>query len=430
VRILLIGSGGREHALAWKLSQSPLVEEIHAAPGNGGTAQTPKTRNVPIAAGQVKELIAYALEQKLDFVVPGPELPLVNGVGDACARAGLPCFGPDAYCAQLEGSKVFSKEIMAESGVPTASSAIFASYEQAAAYVKAKDGPVVIKADGLASGKGVIIAASAAEALKGLSDLMLEKTLGAAAGRVLLEETLQGEEISLLAFCDGERAVPLPSAQDHKRVFDNDKGPNTGGMGAYSPTRLLPAEKLAEICELTITPILRTMKAHGHPFKGVLYAGLMYTPHGVKVLEYNVRFGDPECQPLLMRLAPDCDLMEIMLACVRGGLDGASIAYRPENALCVVMSAKDYPGSYPRGLPVSGLEEAERAFPERLKVFHAGTALKDGRTVSNGGRVLGVTALGKNLREAQATAYAAMKMISMPDSHYRLDIGNKGLNRD
>ena len=427
MRILLIGSGGREHALAWKLAQSPLVEEIHAAPGNGGTAQTPKTRNVPIEAGQVKELIAYAVDNKLDFVVPGPELPLVNGVADACAAAGLPCFGPDSYCAQLEGSKVFSKEIMAESGVPTASSAIYANYEAAANYVKTKDGPVVIKADGLASGKGVIIAANSAEALKGLSDLMLEKTLGTAGGRVLLEETLQGEEISLLAFCDGERAVPLPSAQDHKRVFDNDKGPNTGGMGAYSPTRLLPGDKLAEICDLTITPILRTMKAKGHPFVGVLYAGLMYTARGIKVLEYNVRFGDPECQPLLMRLAPDCDLMEIMLACVQGKLDGVNIAYRPESALCVVVSAKGYPGSYAKGMPISGIEEAEKAFPDVLKVFHAGTALKDGQVVSNGGRVLGVTALGKNLKEAQDTAYAAVKMIRMPDSHYRVDIGNKGL---
>lgn len=427
MRILLIGSGGREHALAWKLSQSPLVEEIHAAPGNGGTAQTPKTRNVPIEAGQVKELIAYALDNKLDFVVPGPELPLVNGVADACAEAGLPCFGPDSYCAQLEGSKVFSKEIMAESGVPTASSAIYANYEAAANYVKTKDGPVVIKADGLASGKGVIIAANSAEALKGLSDLMLEKTLGAAGGRVLLEETLQGEEISLLAFCDGERAVPLPSAQDHKRVFDNDKGPNTGGMGAYSPTKLLPGDKLAEICDLTITPILRTMKAKGHPFVGVLYAGLMYTPHGIKVLEYNVRFGDPECQPLLMRLAPDCDLMEIMQACVQGKLDSVNIAYRPESALCVVVSAKGYPGSYAKGMPISGIEKAEQAFPDMLKVFHAGTALKDGQVVSNGGRVLGITALGRNLKEAQDTAYAAVKMIDMPDSHYRVDIGSKGL---
>jgi phosphoribosylamine--glycine ligase len=459
LRILIIGSGGREHALTWKLSQSPLVAEIHVAPGNGGTAlmqlersapapharqnpneeqaaphngKTPEKHagraqivNVPLEAHAVPALIRYIQKAGVDFVVPGPELPLVNGIRDACAAIQVPCFGPDSYAAQLEGSKIFSKEIMRAAGVPTADYAVFSDYAEAAAYVRAGNKPVVIKADGLAAGKGVVVASSVQEALDALDNMLNKKTLGQAASRVLIEETLQGEEASLLAFCDGEHALPLPSVQDHKRVFDRDQGPNTGGMGAYSPTPLLPEEKLPEVCELVITPILRAMKARGHPFIGVLYAGLMFTAEGtrsVKTLEYNVRFGDPECQPLMLRLKND--LFEVMNACVKGELHKINLDFRPGNALCVVLSARGYPAAdYARNMPISGIAEAETA---GVKIFHAGTRLQGGRLLASGGRVLNVAALGKTLREAQQNAYAAIKHIEMPNAHYRTDIGAKG----
>jgi phosphoribosylamine--glycine ligase len=433
LRLLIIGSGGREHALAWKLAQSHQVSEIHMAPGNGATAGGNWSKpilNVPVAVDDIPGLIKHIQAAGIDFVVPGPELALVSGITDACAAIGVPCFGPDTLCARLEGSKIFAKEIMAESGVPTADYAVFSDHAAATAYVKAKNGPIVIKADGLAAGKGVVVAANAAEALEALDAMLLQKNIGEAASRVLLEETLNGEEVSLLAFCDGECAVPLPSAQDHKRVFDNDAGPNTGGMGAYSPAPLLPAEQGREICDLVITPILRTMKAKGHPFKGMLYAGLMFTPQGIKVLEYNTRFGDPECQPLLMRL--DSDLLEIMQACVAGRLDEIQICYRPESAVCVVVSAEGYPGSYAKGMEISGLEDAEAAknvAPGEIKVFQAGTKLENGKLLSSGGRVLGVTALGAGLREARDRAYAAIEKINMAKAHYRHDIGDKGLAR-
>ncbi|MDR2745563.1 MAG: phosphoribosylamine--glycine ligase [Desulfovibrio sp.] len=444
MRILIIGSGGREHALAWKLAQSPLVSEIHVAPGNGGTALMEKesavdaaavqagrasktpVRNIPLEAGDIPALVRYIQKERVDFVVPGPELPLVNGISDACAAAEIPCFGPDRHAARLEGSKIFAKEIMRASGVPTADYAVFSAYNEAAAYVKAADKPLVIKAEGLAAGKGVVVAGSKEEALLALDDMLNKKTLGQAASRVLIEETLQGEEVSLLAFCDGERAVPLPSAQDHKRIFDRDQGPNTGGMGAYSPAPILPDEDLDAVCGLVITPILRTMKARNHPFTGVLYAGLMFTGaghSGIRVLEYNVRFGDPECQPLLLRL--ESDLLAIMLACVKGGLRETAPVYRPEKALCVVMSAKGYPGNYARDLPISGIGAAENA---GVKVFHAGTRLERGQLVSSGGRVLNVTALGETILEARENAYAAVQRIHMPDAHYRTDIGAKGLS--
>ncbi|MDR2825447.1 MAG: phosphoribosylamine--glycine ligase [Deltaproteobacteria bacterium] len=436
MRILIIGSGGREHALAWKLAQSPLVTEIHIAPGNGGTAllEQKQTKaalryiNIPLETNHIPGLIEYIQNNRIDFVVPGPELPLVNGISDACAAINIPCFGPDSYAAQLEGSKVFSKEIMRASAVPTADYAVFSDYTEAAAYVKAKNQALVIKAEGLASGKGVVVAASVQEALAALDDMLNKKTLGSAAARVLIEETLVGEEVSLLAFCDGEHAIPLPSAQDHKRVFDLDKGPNTGGMGAYSPAPLLPAEKLNAVCELVITPILRTMKAQGHPFIGVLYAGLMYTSqdsNGIKVLEYNVRFGDPECQPLMLRLKSD--LFEIMNACVKGELDKITVDYRPESALCVVLSAQGYPAAdYARNMPINGISAAEN---QGATIFHAGTRLEGDTIFANGGRVLNITALGKTLLEAQQNAYAALKSIDMPKAHFRKDIGAKAINR-
>ena len=423
MRVLIIGSGGREHALAWKLSQSPKVKEIFIAPGNGGSGDF--GRNVPIKDSDLPGLVAFAKEQKIDLVVPGPELPLVLGVVDAMQAAGIACFGPSKYAAQLEGSKAFAKEIMQAAGIPTAAFAEFTELEAARAYVRENGAPIVVKADGLAAGKGVIVAKTETEALAALDEIMGKKIFGAAGSKVILEEALVGEEASLLAFCDGEDVLPLPSAQDHKPALDNDKGPNTGGMGAYSPAPVLPDSASAAAVDLTIRPVLRELKKRGHPFRGILYAGLMMTPDGPKVLEYNTRFGDPECQPLLMRLKGD--LAEIMLACTRSGLKGKTMELDPDTALCVVMAAQGYPGEYVKDIPVSGLAEAEAL--GKVRVFQAGTAIKDGKLVSSGGRVLGVTAMGPDLASAQRLAYEAVAKIKMDPCHFRTDIGAKGLKR-
>ena len=423
MRVLIIGSGGREHALAWKLSQSPRVKEIFIAPGNGGTRDY--GRNTPIKDSDLPGLVAFAKEQKIDLVVPGPELPLVLGVVDAMQAAGILCFGPSKYAAQLEGSKAFAKEIMRAAGIPTAAFAEFTDLESARAYVREKGAPIVVKADGLAAGKGVIVAKTEAEALTALDEIMGKKIFSAAGAKVILEEALVGEEASLLAFCDGEDVLPLPSAQDHKPALDNDEGPNTGGMGAYSPAPVLPDSASAAAVDLTIRPVLRELKKRGHPFQGILYAGLMMTPDGPKVLEYNTRFGDPECQPLLMRLKGD--LAEIMLACTRGELKGKTMDLDPDTALCVVLAAKGYPGDYVKDIPISGLKEAEAL--GKVKVFQAGTTVKDGRLVSSGGRVLGVTAMAPDLASAQRLAYEAVAEVKMDPCHFRTDIGAKGLKR-
>lgn len=425
MRVLIIGSGGREHVLAWKLSKSPLVKEIHIAPGNGGTAEW---KNVAINADNIDALVQYAKDNRIDFVVPGGETSLVLGITDTCALAGIPCFGPDSYAARLEGSKIFAKEVMQEGGVPTAGYKVFTDYAAAAAYARSIGGPMVIKADGLAAGKGVVVAQDTQEALDALDSMMRQKSLGAeAASQVLIEEALVGEEVSLLAFCDGEKAIPLSSAQDHKRAFDGDTGPNTGGMGAYSPAPLLPDEKSAEVCAQVITPVLQVMKKRGHPFKGILYAGLMYTENGPMVLEYNARFGDPECQPLLMRL--EGDLMEVMQACIAGRLEDVKLSFNPKHAVCVVLAAQGYPGSYPKGLEIKGIAEAEAVNIGNVKVFHAGTSSEGGGIKSSGGRVLGITSLGSDLAEAQKCAYAALGKITMPNSFFRRDIAAKGLSR-
>ncbi len=423
MRVLIIGSGGREHALAWKLSQSPKVSEIFIAPGNGGTGDY--GRNIPIKDSDLPGLVAFAKEREIGLVVPGPELPLVLGITDAMLAAGIPCFGPSGYAAQLEGSKAFAKEVMSAAGIPTAEYKEFTDLAAARAYVREKGAPIVVKADGLAAGKGVIVARTEDEALAALDEIMGQKVFGAAGEKVIIEEALVGEEASLLAFCDGDEVLPLPSAQDHKPALDNDQGPNTGGMGAYSPAPVLPDSEAAAAVDLTIRPVLRELKKRGHPFKGILYAGLMMTKNGPKVLEYNTRFGDPECQPLLMRLKGD--LAEIMLACTRGELKGKSMEIDPDTALCVVMAARGYPGDYPKGIPLSGLAEAEKL--GRVKVFQAGTALKEGGLVSSGGRVLGVTAMAGGLAEAQRLAYEAVAKIKMDPCHFRTDIGAKGLKR-
>lgn len=424
MRILVIGSGGREHALIWKFMQSPDVSAVFAAPGNGGTRNEGAV-NAPVAADDLDALVDLARREKIDLVVPGPELPLTMGIVDRMREAGIACFGPDAYCARLEGSKAFAKEIMARAKVPTACSATFTDPEMAKNHVVKVGAPLVVKADGLAAGKGVVVARDSQEALQAVEDIMGARAFGAAGDRVVLEECLLGEEASFLCLCDGERAVPLPSAQDHKRVFDNDQGPNTGGMGAYSPAPVLPDDRLEAMADLTVRPILRELAKDGHPFVGVLYAGLMMTADGPKVLEYNVRFGDPECQPLLMRL--NGDLARIMLDCVHGRLDPAAISHSRQTALGVVLTAKGYPRAHPKGLVIKGIEEAD-ALPG-VKVFHSGTAVKDQVLISSGGRVLCATALGDSLADAQKAAYAALDKIDMADGFYRKDIGDKGIRR-
>ena len=424
MRILVIGSGGREHALVWKFMQSPGVEAVFAAPGNGGTSREGAV-NVPVPVDDLDGLVALARKERIDLVMPGPELPLTLGITDRMREAGIACFGPDSYGAKLEGSKAFAKEIMARAHVPTAHSAVFSDVKMAKNHVAKVGGPLVVKADGLAAGKGVIMAADSQEALQAIDDIMSARAFGSAGDLVVLEEWLVGEEASFLCLCDGERAVPLPSAQDHKRVFDNDEGPNTGGMGAYSPAPVLPDNMLEEMADLTVRPILRELAKDGHPFVGVLYAGLMMTADGPKVLEYNVRFGDPECQPMLMRL--EGDLPRIMLDGIAGKLDPSSIGQSAKTALGVVMTAEGYPGAYTKGVPITGISEAD-ALPG-VKVFHGGTTIKEGALVSSGGRVLCVTALGDDLEGAQRAAYAGVEKIRMDGGFYRKDIGQKGINR-
>ena len=422
MRVLIIGSGGREHALSWKIAIGGKAERIYCAPGNGGTAQ--EGENIPLKDSDVAGLVAFAKENAIDFVIPGPELPLTLGVVDAMRQEGIRCFGPSKWCAQLEGSKAFAKDIMQKAGVPTAACGVFTELEAARAFVEEKGAPIVIKADGLAAGKGVIVAQTKEEALDAL-DRIMGGVFGEAGSRVVIEEFLVGEEVSLLAFCDGTTALPLPSAQDHKAVFDGDTGPNTGGMGAYSPAPILPDADLEKMADIAIRPILKEMARQGHPFTGILYAGLMMTEDGPKVLEYNVRFGDPECQPLLMRL--ESDLLDVMGACIDGRLADVKLALRPESALGVVIAAEGYPGGYPKGMEIKGIDVVD-ALPD-TKVFQAGTKREGSRTLSSGGRVLCVTALGNGLVEAQKRAYEAVAKIDMDKSQHRSDIGAKGLRR-
>lgn len=417
MRILIIGSGGREHALQWKLAQSQNVEKVFVAPGNGGTHSC----NVNLAVDDFAGIRDFCRAKKIDLVVPGPELPLSQGIVDYLQREGIACFGPDKYCAQLEASKGFAKEVMKAAGVPTAKHEIFTDPKEALAFVKEHGAPLVIKADGLAAGKGVVVAESEDEALQAIESMLLKKDFGEAGSSILIEEKLNGQEVSLLCFCDGEKAKPLASAQDHKAAYDGDKGPNTGGMGAYSPAPLLPDEDLEKITDFVIRPILKEMDSRGHPYKGVLYAGLMYSPEGPKVLEYNVRFGDPECQPLMLRL--EGDLVSIMQACINAGLEQVNFGFSKKAALGAVLAAEGYPGSYEKNQPIKGLDEIA---PDTT-VFHAGTYQKDGKFYSNGGRVLCVSALGDELRSAQKKVYEALNKINMPKSRFRKDIGDKGI---
>jgi len=424
MRILVVGSGGREHALAHTLVKSPAVSAVMAAPGNGGTAACGE--NFPIADTDVPGIVALARDKGIDLVVAGPEAPLVAGLRDTLEEAGIACFGPDAYTARLEGSKAFAKEVMTAAGVPTAAHETFTDARAARAYVEKIGAPVVVKADGLAAGKGVTVARSVAEALAAIDEAMVQEAFGQAGATVVVEEALVGEEASFLAFCDGKTAVPMTACQDHKAAYDGDAGPNTGGMGAYCPAPVLPPDRYAAAMDLVIHPIMREMAKRGHPFTGILYAGLMMTAAGPKVLEYNVRFGDPECQPLLARL--DSDLPAILTACREGRLTPELVRWSPQSALCVVIAAPGYPGGYPKGMPITGIAEAET--DPAVTVFQAGTKRDGDRIVTSGGRVLGVTALGADLAAAQAAAYRACEKIAFDGAFYRRDIGNKGLQRE
>ena len=425
MKVLVTGSGGREHALAWKLAQSPRVTEVLVAPGNAGTAREPGVRNVPLAADENIRLVAYAITEDVELVVPGPEAPLVAGLADQMERAGMPCFGPTAAAAKLEGSKAFAKQMLDAAGAPTAGYREFTELEPALAHVGERPAPMVIKADGLAAGKGVIIAETRDQARDALKDMLEAEAFGEAGRRVLVEDFLEGEEASFIALVDGEHVLPLASSQDHKARDDGDRGPNTGGMGAYSPAPVLDAEVEARVMNEIMHPVVRAMRDNGTPFKGVLYAGLMISPDGVpRVLEFNVRFGDPECQPLMMRL--QTDLLDLIEATREGRLDQVRVNWDPRSALGVVMASGGYPGSYARGHPISGLDDADSS---SVKAFHAGTADKDGEVVTAGGRVLCVTALGYTLPEARERSYGAVSAIGFEGAFCRSDIGARALAR-
>jgi phosphoribosylamine--glycine ligase len=421
MNILLLGSGGREHALAWKLAQSPSLAKLYAAPGNPGIAE--EAECVALDAADHAAVIAFCEAKDIGLVVIGPEAPLVDGLADSLRGAGVPVFGPSKAAAQLEGSKGFTKDLCTRAGIPTAGYVRTASLEEARAALARFAPPYVLKADGLAAGKGVVIADSIEAAELALAD-MFAGAFGAAGAEVVIEEFMHGEEASFFALTDGTAILPFGSAQDHKRVGEGDSGPNTGGMGAYSPAPVLTPELQARVMAEIIEPTVAAMRADGMPYQGVLYAGLMLTADGPKLIEYNCRFGDPECQVLMMRL--ESDLAAIMLACAQGELAGVEAAFRGETALTVVMAAKGYPGTPEKGGAID-LRDAEGA---GAKVFHAGTALKDGTLVANGGRVLNVTACGASVTEAQRIAYAAVDRVSFPSGFCRRDIGQKEIARE
>jgi phosphoribosylamine--glycine ligase len=423
MKVLVIGGGGREHALVWKIAQSPLVEKVYCAPGNPGIAA--QAECVPLGVDDIDGLLASALQRQVDLTVVGPELPLTLGIVDRFREAGLLIFGADRKAARIEGSKTFSKDLMVKYGVPTAAYGAFTDREAAVAFIRRHGAPIVVKADGLAAGKGVVVAGSEAEAVRAVDDCLLGGAFGEAGKTVLIEEFLEGEEASFLAFTDGKRILPLASAQDHKPVLDGDRGPNTGGMGAYSPAPVVTAAIHDKIVATVLRPTVEGMAREGCPYTGILYAGLMVRDGEVKVLEFNARFGDPEAQPLLARLRSD--LVPVLLACARGDLTGVELEWQDKAAVCVVMASGGYPGSFEKGFPIQGLEEAGRM--EDVVVFHAGTARREGRIVNNGGRVLGVTGLGTTVTEAIARAYQAVRTISWQGVHYRSDIGRKALER-
>ena len=425
MRVLVTGSGGREPALAWKLAQSDRISEVLVAPGNAGTAREPGVCNVPLEADENARLVAFAITEDVELVIPGPEAPLVAGLVDQMERAGMPCFGPTAAAARLEGSKVFSKEVLDAAGAPTAGYREFTGLEAALRHVEERPAPMVVKADGLAAGKGVIVAETRQQACAALTEMLEAEAFGDAGRRVLVEDFLEGEEASFIALVDGEHVLPLASSQDHKARDDGDRGPNTGGMGAYSPAPVLDPDVQARVMNEVMHPVVRVMRDNGTPFKGVLYAGLMISPDGApRVLEFNVRFGDPECQPLMMRMRTD--LLDLIEATREGRLDKVRMSWDPRSALGVVMASGGYPGSYAKGHEISGLDTADNS---SVKVFHAGTAMQDDEVVTAGGRVLCVTALGDSLPEARDRAYQAVSDISFEGAFHRSDIGARALAR-
>jgi phosphoribosylamine--glycine ligase len=422
MKVLVVGGGGREHALCWAIAASPLLDTLWCAPGNAGIAEVAEC--VPIGAEDVPALVAFATEKAVDLVVAGPEGPLTLGLADACAAAGIKCFGPSQAAARLEGSKAFTREVADAAGAPGARWARFTDPEAAKAYVRAQGAPIVVKADGLAAGKGVVVAATSAEAEGAITDIMESRIHGESGATVLIEECLVGQEVSFFALCDGTTALPLGAAQDHKRVGDGDTGPNTGGMGAYSPPPVFTDALRDDVMARIVNPVLAEMARRGSPFRGVLFVGLMITADGPRLIEFNVRFGDPECQALMVRLRSD--LLPALLAACDGELASFDLRWDPAHALVVVMAAKGYPGGYAKGTEIRGLERAAQV--PGVQLFHAGTARReDGALVANGGRVLGVTATGATLAEARAAAYAAVAAIDWPEGFCRRDIGWRAL---
>lgn len=423
MRVLVVGSGGREHSLCWAISRSKKCKKLYAAPGNAGIAQIAEC--VDIATTDDQGIINFCKSEKIDFVVIGPEAPLVAGLVDDLARAGIKSFGPNGVAAQIEGSKGFMKDLLAKYGIPTADYGRFDEPDAAKEYIMRLEEKVVVKADGLAAGKGVILCHNKNEAYAAIDQMMTERAFGIAGDEVLVEEFMEGEEVSFFALVDGNNAVPLASAQDHKAAFDGDTGPNTGGMGAYSPAPVVDDAMEAKIMETIITPTINAMVAEGCPFRGVLFAGLMLTKQGPKVLEFNARFGDPECQALMVRMKSD--VLEALVACADGTLDKTEISWSDDTALTVVMAANGYPGHYDKGSEIKNIEAAEKI--PGVEVFHAGTAMQDGKLVAIGGRVLGITATGKSVKEAQALAYKAVDAIDWPGGFCRRDIGWRAIKR-
>jgi len=425
MKVLVVGKGGREHALVWKLAQSPRVEKVFCAPGNAGTATDGV--NVPIDVTEFDKLIRFVKKEQIGLTVVGPEEPLVRGIVDAFHKEGLRIFGPSKAAARIEGSKVFSKQLMRHADVPTAEFKIFDHPEPARYWVDTREYPVVVKADGLAAGKGVIVCSSGEEAKRAIERVMVQEEFGGQAGRqVVVEKRLEGEELSVLALVGGRSILPLPPTQDHKAVFDGDKGANTGGMGAYCPAPKATPELMAKIESEVFVPVVHAMKRGRYPFNGLLYGGIILTNQGPRVLEFNARFGDPETQPLLLRLKSDLlDLLESVVDENLAELDSAKVVWDPRPAVCVVISSGGYPGKYETGKPIAGLDEVSRMAD--VKVFHAGTRLDNGRVLTDGGRVLGVTALGETLADAKARAYEAVAKISFKGAHYRTDIADKAL---
>lgn len=419
MKVLVVGGGGREHALVWKIAQSPLVDRVFCAPGNAGTSQL--AENVPLKADDIAGLATFASENKIALTVVGPEQPLVAGIADEFDKRKLAVFGPSGAAARLEGSKVFAKQLMRKHAIPTAEFQVFDDASRAQRYLANAAYPLVVKADGLAAGKGVLVCPSRQDAEEAVQMIMVARKFGDAGRQVVIEECLVGEEVSIIGLTDGSTIYITPSSQDHKPIYDGDRGPNTGGMGAYSPAPVITNQVLSEIERRILVPILHALRSEGIVYRGVIYAGLMITPGGPKVLEFNVRFGDPETQPVLPRL--ESDLVPALLACVQGNLEKAHLVWDERPSVCVVMASEGYPGSYQTGREIHGLDSLKTR--EDVIVFHAGTRSENGRVLTAGGRVLGVTALGKDLKDAQTRAYQAVKQISFEGAYCRTDIGNK-----